>query len=440
MTRWFIFLALLLSACSTATSPSGSDLVGTAASSPQTMKTPLEPEQPPPTQTIFTITETPPLMTPSPEEPDFDAAPTAGTKPESQSVSQLPDASRYSWTLVADNFQKPLDLTYAGDDRLFVVEQSGIIRILQDDQVLPEPFLDIRDRVNDNASERGLLGLAFHPNYAENGFFFVNYTGEDGHTVVSRFQVSKDPNLADPDGEFVLLRIQQPYANHNGGGVKFGPDGMLYIGTGDGGSGGDPLGNGQRLDTLLGKILRINVDDALPYVIPSDNPFVEGGGLPEIWAFGLRNPWRFSFDRITGDLYIADVGQNLWEEVNFLPAGSPGGVNYGWNLREGAHSFASEMTERLTDPVAEYSHELGCSVTGGVVVRNLPLPAWNGIYLYGDYCTGTIWGLLLTEDGIWQEAQLFDTDFFIASFGEDASGEIYLADYRGGVYRLESSE
>jgi len=427
MTRWFIILPVLLSAC-------------TVANSTLTVETTLEPKQILHTQATFTIIETSPQITPSPEASDLDPASHVGTHSNLQSVNHFPDVSNYLWTLVADGFQKPLDITHVGDDRLFVVEQPGIIHIIQDDQVLPMPFLDIRDRVNDNASERGLLGLAFHPSYAENGFFFVNYTGDDGHTVVSRFQVSNDPNLADQDSEFVLLRIQQPYANHNGGELKFGPDGMLYIGTGDGGSGGDPLGNGQRLDTLLGKILRINVDEGVPYTIPSDNPFAEGDGLPEIWALGLRNPWRFSFDRVTGDLYIADVGQNQWEEINFQSAGSSDGINYGWSLREGTHPYASEQTVGLTDPVAEYSHDFGCSVTGGVVVRDPSLPAWSGVYIYGDYCSGIIWGLLQTEDGLWQKAQLFDTDFSIASFGEDASGDVHLVDYQGGVYRLSPSE
>jgi glucose/arabinose dehydrogenase len=318
------------------------------------------------------------------------------------------------------------------------VEQPGLIQIIQKDQILSTPFLDIRDRVNDSASERGLLGLAFHPDYTRNGTFFVNYTGENGETVVSQYQVSDDANQADPDSELILLRIPQPYANHNGGGLKFGPDGMLYIGTGDGGSGGDPLGNGQNLDTLLGKLLRIDVNGEQPYAIPPDNPYVSGGGLPEIWAYGLRNPWRFSFDRITGDLFMGDVGQNVWEEINFQPVNSSGGENYGWNLREGSHPFSSETTEGLTDPVAEYSHEFGCSVTGGVVIRSPSLPAWNGIYIYGDYCTGTIWGLLQSEPGLWETTQVFDTNFTLSSFGEDASGEVYLIDYKGGVYRLTS--
>jgi len=424
MTRWLIFLPLLLSACSTATTL-------------PTMDAPMATLQSSPDQTAFTITETSTPMTVSSTETEFDRSPTPHPDLETQSVSQLPDAAGYAWTLVADGLQKPLDITHANDDRIFVVEQPGIIRIIQDGQVFPFPFLDIRDRVNDNASERGLLGLAFHPDYIENGSFFVNYTGQDGETVVSRFQASSNPDQANPGSETILLSIQQPYANHNGGGVKFGPDGMLYIGTGDGGSGGDPQGNGQSLDTLLGKLLRIDVDGEQPYRIPPDNPFVAEAGLPEIWAYGLRNPWRFSFDRITGDLYIGDVGQNIWEEVNFQPTESLGGVNYGWNLREGRHPFASETTEGLADPISEYSHELGCSVTGGVVVRDPSLPEWNGVYLYGDYCSGRIWGLLEMDDGQWEEAQLFSTDFVISSFGEDVLGRVYLSDYRGAIYRLE---
>ena len=420
MSRWLILFVLLLSACTNTTSTPGSDPELTSPSPSEITRTPLP------------ITQTP-------EEPEINPSPTTETEPESQSIDQIPDPSGFRWTLVGDSFQKPLDLTHAGDDRLFVVEQAGRILIIKDGQVLPTPFLDIRDRVNNSASEGGLLGLAFHPEYDTNGHIFVNYTGENGDTVISRFQVSSQPNQADPDSELILLHIQQPYANHNGGGLKFGPDGKLYIGTGDGGSGGDPLGNGQRLDTLLGKLLRIDVDGDQPYAIPSGNPFVQGEGLPEIWAYGLRNPWRFSFDRFDGDLFIGDVGQNIWEEINFQPSGSPGGVNYGWNLREGEHPFASETTAGLTDPVAEYSHQFGCSVTGGVVVRSPSHPSWNGVYIYGDYCTGIIWGLLQSEGGLWEETQLFDTSFTIASFGEDAAGEVYLIDYKGGVYRLTPS-
>ncbi len=356
------------------------------------------------------------------------------------SVESFPDASEYQWSIVVDDLRRPVDLAHTGDDRLFVVEQAGVIRIVENGRVLPTPFLDIRDRVNDRGSEQGLLGIAFHPQHTENGAFFLNYTGSGGNTVISRFQVSQDPNLADENNESVLFTINQPYGNHNGGGLKFGPDGLLYIGTGDGGSANDPLGNGQRLDTLLGKILRFDVDSAQPFAFPADNPFVEGGGLRGIWAYGLRNPWRFSFDSLTGDLYIADVGQSQWEEVNFQPAGSPGGVNYGWNLREGAHPFAGDDSSGLTDPVAEYSHQFGCSVTGGVVVRDPVLPAWNGVYLYGDYCTGIIWGLLHTPDGSSKSSQLFDTNFSISSFGEGPDHQVYLLDLSGAIYRLQSTQ
>jgi glucose/arabinose dehydrogenase len=421
MTRWIILFLLLLSACTPQTPTPGIDPVITLTPSPSTTPLQIEPT---------------PSLPPSPTETSTPIPAKPTLEPEQQPVHQFPDPSSLHWDLVAEGFQKPLDLTHAGDDRLFVVEQAGLIQLLKEGQRLPTPYLDIRDRVNDNASERGLLGLAFHPDYLSNGEFFVNYTGENGETVISRFRVSNQPDLADPDSELVILRFEQPYANHNGGGLKFGPDGMLYIGTGDGGSGGDPLGNGQRLDTLLGKILRIDVDSSQPYALPPDNPFNAEDALPEIWAYGLRNTWRFSFDRLTGDLYIADVGQNLWEEINFQPAGSPGGENYGWNLREGSHPFSSETTTGLIDPVAEYSHDFGCSVTGGVVVRSPSLLSWNGIYLYGDYCTGMVWGLLRTQESTWETKQLFTTPFTISSFGEGFDGEVYLLDYMGAVYRL----
>jgi glucose/arabinose dehydrogenase len=235
----------------------------------------------------------------------------------------------------------------------------------------------------------------------------------------------------------VVLRVDQPYANHNGGGIAFGPDGYLYIATGDGGSSGDPHGNSQKLDSYLGKILRIDVDAADPFAIPPDNPFVDGNGLPEIWSYGLRNPWRFAFDPLTGDLYIADVGQSAWEEINFQPGGAQGGINYGWNIREGAHTFVGGTTEDWTDPVAEYDHNLGVSVTGGPVIRDPSLPDWQGVYLYGDYGTGLIWGLLHDGQGNWQNEVLFDTDYRISSFGTDVAGRVYLIDHAtGAIYRL----
>jgi glucose/arabinose dehydrogenase len=289
-----------------------------------------------------------------------------------------------------------------------------------------------------NGSEQGLLGLAFHPRYSENGFFYVNYTDFNGDTHISRFSVSaENPDLADPASEKLLIFVAQLFRNHNGGSVVFGPDGYLYLGLGDGGSGGDPQGNGQSTQTLLGKILRIDVDSGDPYGIPADNPFANGGGLPEIWAFGLRNPWRFSFDSLTGDAYIADVGQNQWEEIDFLPAGSSSGANFGWDYREGNHRFEGiYLGDDLIDPVAEYDHAQGCSVTGGYVYRGVNLPAWQGVYVYGDYCSGRVWALLRNADGAWQNASLFNTGTSISSFGVDEAGEIYLVDHTGDVYLL----
>jgi glucose/arabinose dehydrogenase len=236
-----------------------------------------------------------------------------------------------------------------------------------------------------------------------------------------------------------LLEIPQPFANHNGGGLAFGPDGYLYIGLGDGGSGGDPQGNGQSLNTLLGKLLRIDVDGGNPYAIPPDNPFANGGGRAEIWAYGLRNPWRFSFDNHTGDLYIADVGQNIWEEVNFVPDGLPGGLNFGWDYREAGHAFEGSPPANLTliDPVVEYNHAGGhCSITGGFVYRGQALPAWQGVYIYADYCSGVVWGLVHTASGDWQSQQLFDLPVSISSFGVDQQGELYAVGQEGIIYRL----
>ncbi len=259
-----------------------------------------------------------------------------------------------------------------------------------------------------------------------------------GDTVIARYLASGD--RADPASEVILLRIPQPFANHNGGALAFGPDGYLYIGTGDGGSGGDPQGNGQSVNTLLGKILRLDVDGGEPYAVPADNPFAgSGGGAPEIWAYGLRNPWRIAFDGPTGDLYIGDVGQNRWEEIDVVPAGAPGGANFGWNVREGLHAYAGDSSAGLVDPAAEYSHDLGCSVTGGVVVRDPALPAWDGTYLYGDYCSGRVWGLRRSADGAWLNGPLFETGVSISSFGEGSDGRVYLLDYAGTIYRLAAA-
>jgi len=332
--------------------------------------------------------------------------------------------------MVVSGLQRPVDLQPDGSGRLFVIEKPGRIRIIENDQLIETPFLDITERVGSGGNEQGLLGLAFHPQYAQNGRFFVNYTNKLGDTVLARFQVSSDPNVADPNSEVKLLGVDQPFPNHNGGVLTFGPDGYLYAGLGDGGSQGDPNGNGQNTNVLLGKILRLDVDSADPYAVPADNPFGN-----EIWAYGLRNPWRISFDRATSDLYIADVGQNAWEEIDFLPAGSPGGTNFGWNFREGAHDYKGGGPDGMVDPIAEYGHPGGnCSVTGGYVYRG-SMPEWNGIYLYADYCSGVIWGLIQL-DGDWQSQSLFDLDVTITSYGQDGSGELYLLSDSGGVFRL----
>jgi len=369
-------------------------------------------------------------------------SPTETPLPEPTAILQasFPDPAGYAWDLIAQGFSRPLLATNAGDGsgRLFVLEQGGVIRIVQGRAILPNPFLDITNQVGSGGNEQGLLGLAFHPDYEQNGFFYVNYTDLNGDTVISRFQVSADASVADSASEKILLQVDQPYANHNGGSLEFGPDGFLYAGLGDGGSQGDPNGNGQSLETYLAKLLRVDVNSGDLYGIPADNPFANGGGLPEIWAYGFRNPWRFSFDRATGDLYIADVGQNQWEEVDYLPAGSPGGANFGWNIMEGNHPYQGEATDGLTLPVTEYEHGNRCSITGGYVYRGQALPAWNGVYFYGDYCSGEILGLVHNADDSWESRLLYDTGFLITSFGIDEAGEIYVLDRSGGLYQLQA--
>ncbi|MEX2542306.1 MAG: PQQ-dependent sugar dehydrogenase [Trueperaceae bacterium] len=348
---------------------------------------------------------------------------------------------------IASGLQSPTAIVDAGDDsgRLFVLEQPGRIRIIADGQLLPEPFLDLSGSISDGG-ERGLLGLAFHPDYAGNGRFFVDYTDPNGHTVVARYSVSADdPNRADSESAAEVLRVEQPYANHNGGQLGFGPDGYLYVSLGDGGAGGDPHDHGQNPATLLGTLLRLDVDAAEPYAVPADNPFVDNDDArPEIWAYGLRNPWRFSFDRETGDLWIADVGQNVWEEINLQAAGSGGGENYGWNVMEGAHCFEpSEGCDRegLVLPVIEYDHDQGCSVTGGYRYRGSALPGLAGVYVYADYCSGEIWGASPNDEGGWTSESLLQSGVRVSAFGEDESGELYLADHGGGaIYRLRAAE
>lgn len=283
--------------------------------------------------------------------------------------------------------------------------------------------------------------MAFPPEYAQKRYFYVNYTDRDGDTVIARYRLSKYPDTADPASEEVLLKIEQPFSNHNGGMLLFGPDGFLYIGMGDGGAAGDPFNNSQKPGSLLGKMLRIDVESgARPYAIPPDNPFVKTAGYrAEIWATGLRNPWRYAFDFATGGLYIADVGQNKYEEINFQPASSKGGENYGWSIMEGMHCYRSKRCDKkdLTMPVAEYNHSRGCSVTGGLVYRGRKAPALKGAYIYGDYCSGRIWALRQNKDA-WENELIAETGFAISTFGEDETGEMYVADHRTGeVYILE---
>lgn len=344
---------------------------------------------------------------------------------------------------IAEASHQPTYLTHSGDGsgRLFIVEKEGRILILKDGMVFKKPFLDISKRVRSLEVERGLLSLAFHPDFKKNRHLFVYYTDLKGDVVISRFRVSKDEDIADPESEEILLHIPQPASNHNGGQLQFGPDGYLYIGTGDGGGAGDPWGNAQNRAVLLGKLLRIDVDKGRPYRIPKDNPFVGIKGVrPEIWAYGLRNPWRFSFDSPTGDLYIADVGQDDWEEVDIQPQSSSGGKNYGWDITEGFACFKPHKgckQDGITFPLLAYSHDLGCSVTGGYVYRGRGIPELTGTYLFGDFCSGKIWGLRKDTSGAWEVAEFLDTDHNISSFGVDEDGEVYLLDYsRGTLYRI----
>lgn len=341
--------------------------------------------------------------------------------------------------IVARGLEQPLEVSApAGDPRLFIVEQAGRIRIVRGGRLLPTAFLDLTREVS-YGGERGLLGLAFHPGYARNGFFFVNYTDRDGHTRVERYRVGADPDRADPASRKLVLTVRQPYANHNGGCIRFGPDGMLYVGMGDGGSHGDPQGNGQNRGTLLGALLRLDVDRGDPYAIPTDNPFAGRPGMRgEIWAWGLRNPWRFCFDPPENRLYVADVGQNQWEEVDVVDA-RRGGLNFGWNLMEGAHCFRAPGcdTSGLTLPVLEYGHSRGCSVIGGFVYRGHALPGLVGHYLYADYCSRWVRQFRLSNGRVTRSRQLLLPPVGdILSFGTDAAGEVYLCCADGQVFRL----
>jgi glucose/arabinose dehydrogenase len=423
---WLAMGSLLLSSCSSN--------AGTATS------TPVNIGYPAPGQAQSTQMPANPYPAPSGGSSALTAVSTQTVPPKTESI---PDPSAYEWKLFVAGFNRPIYLVDSqdGSNRLFVLEQAGIIRIIQNGQILPAPFLDISDRVGVHGDEQGLLGIVFHPHYAQNGYFYLDYTDQNSNTVIARFKVSSDPNQADKNSEKDLLHIQQPFPNHKGGQLAFGPDGYLYIGVGDGGSQGDPNNNGQNRNILLGKLLRIDVDHGDPYAIPADNPFANGGGRPEIWSYGLRNPWRFSFDSQTQDLYIADVGQDKWEEVDFQPAGSQGGQNYGWSYREGFHLYKGNPPAGLkfVDPVVEYGHDQGCAIIGGYVYRGKDLPEWQGVYFYGDDCSGNVWGLLHKPDGSWSSKLLYQTSAAISSFGQDENGTLYMLDLnKGQVLRLEN--
>ncbi|MCI0578935.1 MAG: PQQ-dependent sugar dehydrogenase [Chloroflexi bacterium] len=350
---------------------------------------------------------------------------------------------------VASGFNEPTTIANAGDGRLFVVERAGVIRIIQSNgQVLPTPFLDIRDRVGSTTFwEQGLLGLAFHPDYAGNGFFFVNYTDLVGDSHIARFQVSAgNPDVADPASEALVLFIEQPTVIHNGGSLAFGLDGYLYAGLGDGGWLSDPFNRAQNPAELLGKVLRLDVSaGSTPpyYTIPPDNPFVGvPGAAEEIWALGFRNPWRLSFDRLTGDLFIGDVGNFAYEEVDFEPAGDPGGRNYGWRCYEGNAAFnlyGCGPASQYTFPAHAYAQEPGCAAIGGFVYRGSQFPVMAGYYIFGDFCHGQLWSLYRNVNGAWQANLRGNTGANISAFGEGANGELYAATYfRGIVYQLQA--
>lgn len=358
----------------------------------------------------------------------------------------------------ATGLSSPVGLAHAGTERMFAVEQEGRIKIVESNGSVPTtPFLDITDRVSTAGNEMGLLGLAFHPNYESNGYFYVNYTSSSGgrHTRISRFSVTADPDVADPASEEILLTINQPYSNHNAGDLHFGPDGYLYIPMGDGGSGGDPDNNAQNLGNLLGSLVRIDVDgggsnspDCVGngtgnYTIPADNPFLgQAGACDEAYAYGLRNPWRSAFDSQTGDLFLADVGQNAWEEVSLLPANSSGGENFGWRCYEATHPYNTSGCgdpSEYTDPIFEYSHSGGhCSISGGRMYRGSAYPNMVGHYVMTDFCSGQFWDITYENDA-WQSTvhdEPWQSGGSYVAFGEDINGELYLVSIGGTIYRL----
>jgi glucose/arabinose dehydrogenase len=367
-------------------------------------------------------------------------------RPEVQKQVNL-QTPKIEFTQFAAGLASPTNIIASSDisdARLFVTEQTGKIQTIdQQGKLGSQPFLDITSKVQ-NTGEMGLLGLAFHPSFLQNGYFYVNYVDKEQNTVIARYSTNKQTKLGDPTTEKVILKLKQPYANHNGGGLQFGPDGYLYIGMGDGGSAGDPQNRAQDKTSLFGKMLRLDVDKGDPYSVPGSNPFISDLTVkPEIWAAGLRNPWRFSFDKATGDLYIADVGQGEIEEINYQAAANKAGQNYGWRCFEGSKPYNTagcDDASQYTKPIVEYTHaDKRCSVTGGYVYRGTTEKALNSKYFYGDYCGGQVY-YAAKQNGTWVVTLAATTAYAISTFGQDQSGNLYLADYSTGtIYRLQDT-
>jgi glucose/arabinose dehydrogenase len=367
----------------------------------------------------------------------------AATPPVSVEPSAfVPGNVHLTFARIARGLSKPVFITHSGDNngRLFVVEQTGRIRVIRKGVLQSRPFLDLRSKIS-TGGERGLLGLAFHPDYSWNRKFYVNYTDRNGNTVVEQYlRSATNASVAVPTAK-LIIRIAQPYSNHNGGMLAFGPDRYLYIGMGDGGSSGDPGNRAQNLNSLLGKMLRLSVDTRYPYLVPPTNPYVGRTGHDLIWSSGLRNPWRFSFDRQTGDLWIGDVGQQRYEEIDRSKAPNAGrGLNYGWRVMEGNRCYNPSTgcnTSGKTLPITVYGHSQGCSVTGGYVYRGATYPDLRGVYLFGDFCSGRVWGIDAAGPNAQTPVQLFDTAANITSFGEDQAGNLYLVDHAGDIWLIK---
>jgi glucose/arabinose dehydrogenase len=382
-----------------------------------------------------TSVPTPTFAPTSTATPKADAVPSVTVAP-----AAITAASVITLHQIVDVQESLTYATHAGDAAvMYLVAKAGRVMVLENGVQRTQPFLDISNRVGSQGSEQGLLSIAFNLGAPADSYVYADYTDNNGDTVVSRFLYDAQTNTADPNSEQTLLTVDQPYANHNGGQLQFGPDGMLYIGMGDGGSGGDPQNHAQDPTSLLGKMLRIDLSPTfLPSVTVSNSRRAAGAGAAHIWALGLRNPWRFSFDRLTGDLYIADVGQNKYEEIDFQPVTNTSKLNYGWNIYEGFQPYLGGSAVGLTPPIYAYSHSLGCSITGGYVYRGQQIAPLYGSYVYGDYCSGTIWSLRRDVNGVWQNTMLLQSGLNISSFGEDANGELYVIDLSGIVYRVEN--